>query len=1157
MNITVPIFERRVGRRLTWTTLALGSFNLAREGSHATKVRERLVRDLRRSLVTAEPSALEQLCAPRGLDLRRVRLELALRGGGKKRTVSGQFPLIVEPRWTTADQQLLVVYHPDLQDHWFVCRDADSLAGNAQRFLQHLWRDTPDHAFEALRWDGRGGLRSIALSVEPPTLLGVVERKRKKKEAERAGIAGLGDRTRAGAMKVLPQIARNLSRAAADAALDGGRPRPGYREQLQQLVGGRRRRSAILVGPPGVGRTTLIHRWVHDQLAADGYATHHNLDKCTQAWALSGRRLIAGMSFVGQWEQRCVEILEDAAKGPVVLVIDDLHAFGQIGRTRQSDRCLADFFRGPVARGELTILAECTPEQLARLESEAPTFAAAFATLTVNEASVSDTLAMMLHETRDLEDRYPVSFSPWALRAVLEVGRTLLSHAAFPGKALELIRSLAHAHEGAKERQELTSTHVTAHVSSQTGVPPLLLEAATPLPPSRVLADLERHVMGQTEATSAAVDIVMTIKAGLVDPRRPCCVALFTGPTGTGKTELAKSLAAYLFGSEDRLIRFDMSEYAQPDAPARLIGDRWEPEGQLTKRVRHQPFAVVLLDEIEKAHPSVLNLLLQLFDEGRLTDANGQVADFTHTVIVMTSNLGARSKSQVGFGESTEAILAHVASAVRKFFPPELFNRIDRVVRFRPLEAAAAHAIARKELDKLLTRRGLVERSILVVVNDSVIARVADEGFEARDGARSLKRYLERTVGQLLSEEIAGSERAAMRILRLYAAKEGGLELQTEALREAEPLARESQLAPLLSRSGEELCAELPAAIAFVDGMSKGPGLQHLADRIREHLAGYRIGQSGLADRIYAIDSLRLQLDELHQALTTQLEVKTPDEAEWHEVDQFKRVELRGEGRWDPAVRMRLVDPRWYAFQERQLGVEGLLGLLAETRFLERAAARVDEPDRHAAFVELLRIGSPPRRQRFGASPTELIEWLAETYQRMRGEVEATARRADHSGAQHIVIKLAGLCVLDALQGEQGVHIRQEGVGGAPEVVRVRIRPAGPDTSPEEVLEAHEAARDVFAAALEAGAELPDNPEALDPIVRRYRWDGPPKTASGGMGPPTPCDIEDYALSYVGSRRIRALSEVITPLRWLHLASPSADQSGRSGPSPTDDEVTS
>src|SRR5690606_34072658 len=299
-----------------------------------------------------------------------------------------------------------------------------------------------------------------------------------------------------------------------------------------------------------------------------------------------------------------------------------------------------------------------------------------------------------------------------------------------------------------------------------------------------------------------------------------------------------------------------------PGAAARPIGDRYRPECVLTRAVRAQPFCVVLLDEVEKADPSVLNLMLQLFDDGRLSDANGEVADFRHAVVIMTSNLGAGGHASVGFGGvDRRAVMLDIAKAVREFFPPELFNRIDRVVEFFPLDEAAARAIARKELARLLSRRGLAERNSFVRTTEAVLDQIVREGFNPRDGARSLKRWLEDNVGSLLVDTLTRSAAASMRLLWVHTRLDGGtraLGVHEEALREAEAIPEHSRVGELLEQPNAALLEQVPAALAFLRGLERSPRLERLSRTLAALLESYnrdaadeRDGPSHQTDALY------------------------------------------------------------------------------------------------------------------------------------------------------------------------------------------------------------------------------------------------------------------------------------------------------------------
>src|SRR5690606_6896544 len=310
------------------------------------------------------------------------------------------------------------------------------------------------------------------------------------------------------------------------------------RERLAYLLGGQRPRSVAVVGPPGAGKTTLLYQWIADRLAEDGYRIHRNLDRCHHVWRLSGKRLIAGMSYLGQWEERCLSVLHEARAHEGILWIDDLHLFGRLGQSRQSGRGFADFFRGPVRRGDLAIVAELTPEQFARLERDAPGLAEALSLVTLPAASVQETQVLLLSEIRALEVRLRnIALHPFVPRTALELGAALFPWRARPGVAIEIVRRVgedAHARRAGKSGPiEVTPNDVLEVLARTTGLSPQLLTLEQPLDPSEVEAAFAARVIGQPTATRAAADVIVKVRAGLADPIRPVSVMLFTGPTGT------------------------------------------------------------------------------------------------------------------------------------------------------------------------------------------------------------------------------------------------------------------------------------------------------------------------------------------------------------------------------------------------------------------------------------------------------------------------------------------------------------------------------------------------------------------------------------------------------------------------------------------------
>lgn len=1131
-SFTIPIYQKKVGSTIQLITLGLGASTQTRTAQGIPKAEEQLRDDLRKLVQGTAPVALGKFDLKRGTRLERVRITVNLKDD-KRRKVSGLCPIIIEPRYIGEHRSPLgVCYHPSRQAEWFAEPRFETLADAAAAYFASTWADLDDEAIKLLWTNAKDSLKVISFTAREKNLLQELPQRKRGLWDDLEIDPTRAEKRKREELKVLPQIATDIT-SALHAKTDLGLPRSPYREQLQVLIGGKRRHSVVLIGDSGSGKSTIVRQLVSDLLSLDGFETHRNLDKVTHVWRLSGRQLIAGMSRVGQWEQRCVELLDDLRERKIVLLVADLHLFGRIGRARDSDRALADFFRGPAQRGEVTILGECTRDQFRRLEEDDAAFASAFVKMHVRPANRSETFKMMLARAREIEvssaETSPIEIQPLAFETILQLGEGLFPAHALPGKAVDLLVRLC----SATGRKRVGPNEVVEHLSRDTGLPWVLLSTDKPLTVDEIAHDLTTRVMGQPVAVAEAADLVVRIRSGLTDPKRPYGVYLFTGPTGTGKTELAKALADYLYGSSGgagaptrRLIRFDMSELSGSDAVARLIGDAWNPEGQLTSAAMAQPFSVVLLDEIEKAHPAVLNLLLQLFDDGRLTDAAGNTASFTQTVIVMTSNLGARQRPPVGFGESPDALMHDVARAVREFFPPELFNRIDAVLPFRPLTREVAIDVTKKELSKLFTRSGLVERNVFVQVGRAAIERIATESLRAEDGARSLKRFIEDQIGSLLGQQIAKAPDAALQVMRILDTRDG-LQVESEPLVEAQPAASGYALEGLWTKPLGALRERLPEALLALDRLEKSDQLVSLCETLRHHLSEHNRGKRESGELLYNIDWMRVTIDKLrdkieqfviasreieHHAIETAITQK--------EVHEAARVPWRSDPKPRPG-RMRFDFGRAGSWWE-------LFSSIAEVYVLERAVDKVTGSDQHAVFVELLPYGNGRM----------FLESMFDAYARSRGEVDDIAWLSEgnvetHASVKHareqlpkselVVMKIVGLCIKDYLELESGTHVWQPSVR-EPELLRVRVLPAPSGRTAKDHVVGYVAQKERAENDHLPSAERPDR---LLPVVRKIHFDPPPPRRAATL-----LEMEDFVLGMPYSTRVTTIADAFAAL-WL------------------------
>ena len=559
--------------------------------------------------------------------------------------------------------------------------------------------------------------------------------------------------------KALESIAEALGERAMRRQYSRAWEREKEIQQLSDRVR-RDRANVLLVGPPGVGKTSVLAsavREIERQIEGE--------EERRRFWLTNGSRLIAGMRYLGQWEERLEAVIAELSSFQGVLCIEnllELVSMGGIGTTDSVGAFLIPYMN----HRELQIVAEATPEELDACRRLLPGLADAFQILHVEAFDAGPAIRVLDRIAQAGARNHRVDTGNDVVESVFRLYRRFRPYDAFPGKAAAFIGGLVQ--QAVSDRAgEVAPETVIERFVDETGLPELLIRDDVPMSEQEVLENLSSRVIGQKAACRAGAGVITTFKAGLNDPGRPLGVLLFSGPTGVGKTELARSISDYLFGhgaSRDRLVRLDMSEYSTHGASERLVSDATGGASEFIKRVRSQPFCVVLFDEIEKASPDVFDMLLGVFDEGRLTDRFGRVTTFQSSVLILTSNLGAGRDGGMGFGAQNGP---DYDAEVMRFFRPEFYNRLDGVVAFAPLGEDVIRQIAAKELRELTKREGFVKAGLKLTWDDDVVALVASAGFDRRYGARPLQRALEELVITPIARELAAEPETHRRSLHL------------------------------------------------------------------------------------------------------------------------------------------------------------------------------------------------------------------------------------------------------------------------------------------------------------------------------------------------------------------------------------------------------
>ncbi len=656
---------------------------------------------------------------------------------------------------------------------------------------------------------------------------------------------------------VLDNFGRDLTKMAEAGRLDPIVGREKEIERVSQILSRRKKNNPILIGEPGVGKSAIAEglalRIVQRKISRVLFNK--------RIVSLDLASLVAGTKYRGQFEERMKAVMQEIEKNPdVILFIDEIHTIiGAGGASGSLDA--SNMLKPALARGEMQAIGATTLDEFRQHIEKDGALERRFQKVIIEPTSSSETIQILNNIKDRYEDHHSVNYTPEAIEACVRLTERYITDRHLPDKAIDALdevgsrvhltninvpneilvieakiealkdekneviksqqyekaaelrdneRKLQESLEAAKTKWEeesksnkikVTEEHVAEVVSMMSGVPVTRISESETGRLATMAEDIKSKVIGQDEAVAKVVKAIQRNRAGLKDPNKPIGSFFFLGPTGVGKTQLAKVLANYLFDSQDALIRIDMSEYMEKFSISRLVGAPpgyvgYEEGGQLTEKVRRKPYSIILLDEIEKAHPDVFNLLLQALDDGHMTDGLGRKIDFKNTILIMTSNIGARQLSDfgsgVGFGtkakteQKDDSAKAVIQNALRKAFAPEFLNRIDDMIMFNSLRREDIHVIIDIELEKLYGR--INDLGYTIAVTEGAKDFIVEKGYDEKFGARPLKRAIQKYIEDPLAEQIVQSNLQAGDTIKMDIKKDATeLDIKIEKAKVAKP----------------------------------------------------------------------------------------------------------------------------------------------------------------------------------------------------------------------------------------------------------------------------------------------------------------------------------------------------------------------------------